>query len=58
MSQSALLAVRLPDEVKQQFIQLSQNYGGTAHVMRELITAFVENRVEIAAPKNPLYKEK
>lgn len=57
MAASPLLAVRVPDDVKQKFSELSQQYGGTAYVLKELITAFVENRVEIQAPKNPLYKQ-
>ena len=58
MAASPLMAVRVPDDVKETFKKLSQKYGGTAYVMKELITAFVENRVEIQPPKNPLYKEK
>jgi predicted DNA-binding protein len=51
------MAVRVPDDIKQKFIKLSAKYGGTAYVLRELIAAFVENRVEIIPPKNPLYKD-
>jgi predicted DNA-binding protein len=51
------LAVRVPEEVRKQFIELAARYGGTSYVLRELVLAFVENRVEIVPPKNPLYKE-
>ncbi len=56
MSASPLMAVRVPDDIKEKFKKLSARYGGTAYVMRELITAFVENRVQITPPKNPLFK--
>ncbi len=49
------LAVRVSPDVRRQFINLSARYGGTSYVLRELIEAFCENRVEIAAPKNPLF---
>ncbi len=49
------IAVRLSPEVRRQFINLAARYGGTSYVLRELVEAFVENRVEIAAPKNPLF---
>ena len=55
---SPLMAVRVPDDVKEKFKKLSAKYGGMAYVMRELIVAFVENRVEIQPPKNPLFKGK
>jgi hypothetical protein len=54
---ASLLAVRLSEEVKQKFISKCAAFGGTAYVMRELISAFVESRIEITPPKNPLYKD-
>ena len=52
------IAVRVSPDVRRQFINLSSKYGGTSYVLRELVEAFIENRVEIAAPKNPLYVNK
>lgn len=49
------IAVRVSPDVRRQFINLSSKYGGTSYVLRELVEAFIENRVEIAAPKNPLF---
>jgi predicted DNA-binding protein len=50
------VAVRLSPEVRRNFINLSAKYGGTSFVLRELVTAFIENRIEIEAPKlNPLF---
>jgi len=57
MAQNPLLAVRLNPDVKEKFRKLAQKYGGTAYVLRELVQAFVENRIEITPPKNPLYKD-
>lgn len=49
------VAVRLSPDVRRQFINLAARYGGTSYVLRELVEAFVENRVEIAPPANPLF---
>lgn len=49
------IAVRLRPEARTQFINLAAKYGGTSYVLRELVEAFIDNRVEIAAPKNPLF---
>lgn len=57
MAQNPLLAFRLTPEVKDKFKKLAPKYGGIPYVMRELVQAFVENRIEITPPKNPLYKE-
>lgn len=51
------IAVRVPEDTRRKFVDLASKYGGTSYVMRELVQAFVENRIEIQAPKNPLYKE-
>ena len=49
------LAVRLSPDSRRQFINLAAKYGGTSYVLRELVEAFVENRVEITPPTNPLF---
>ena len=49
------VAVRLNPEMRRQFINLAGRYGGTSYVLRELVSAFVENRVQLEAPKNPLF---
>jgi len=52
------VAVRLSPDTRRQFINLAARYGGTSYVLRELVEAFVENRVEIAPPVNPLFTSK
>jgi hypothetical protein len=54
-SKDQSVAVRLSSDVRRQFINLASSYGGTSYVLRELVEAFVEDRIKIAAPKNPLF---
>lgn len=49
--EGVLIAVRVPEKVKTDFRSIAQEYGGTAHVLRELIIGFIENRIEIQPPK-------
>jgi len=53
-----ILAVRIDVELRKRFTEVAAQYGGTAHVLRELVSGFVDNRVQISPPKNPLYKGK
>jgi dihydroxyacid dehydratase/phosphogluconate dehydratase len=54
------IAVRLAPETRSAFINKSANYGGTSHVLRELVSAFVENRVTIEPPslKGTIYEHR
>ncbi len=51
------LTLRLAPDMRQKFINLAAKFGGTSHVLRELIAGFVENRVQIKPPslKGTLY---
>lgn len=55
MSKDRSIAVRLTPDSRSKFINLAAKYGGTSYVLRELVEAFIDNRVEIAPPKNPLF---
>ncbi len=49
------VTVRLSPDTRRMFINKAAKYGGTSYVLRELVLAFNENRVEMAAPINPLF---
>ena len=42
-----IVAVRLDDEMHRQFINKSYEYGGTSQVMREMVSAFIDERMTI-----------
>lgn len=48
---SRFMTVRIADSLHGEFSQKSQKYGGTSYVLREMITAFVDNRLSIKQPK-------
>ena len=50
-NKSHTIAVRLSPAVDRTFTTLSVKYGGKSEVMRELIMAFIENRLTIEPPK-------
>ena len=55
---TAYLSVRLPDKTRTKFHAKAQRFGTPSEVLRELIDAFVEDRVTIQAPvtrKEKLY---
>ena len=45
------VSFRIPAEVHKQFLKKADLHGGASHVAREILTAFVENRLTIAPPK-------
>jgi dihydroxyacid dehydratase/phosphogluconate dehydratase len=51
------ITVRLAPDMRKAFINKSAKYGGTSVVMRELVSAFIEDRATIAPPslKGTLY---
>lgn len=49
---SPTVAVRLATSLHQAFIQKAHRFGGTSEVLRELVAAFVENRLSITPPQN------
>ena len=52
-----IVAVRLNDEMYATFINKSREFGGTSHVMREMVSAFIDERMTIESPtlKGTLY---
>jgi hypothetical protein len=55
---AASLSVRLPNKTRTRFIVKAKNYGSPSEVLRELVDAFVEERVAIQPPvtrKEKLY---
>jgi len=55
---SPTVAVRVAPSLRQAFIRKAGRFGGTSEVLRELVAAFVENRLTIQPPetkKDSLY---
>jgi hypothetical protein len=50
---TTFLTVRLPQQTHIEFRAKAQRYGGVSEVLRELVTAFIEDRLTIQAPKQP-----
>ena len=46
-TQSVLLCLRLKPKVKSAFMRKATRYGGTSVVLRELIDAFLDDRLTI-----------
>lgn len=46
--------VRVDDTLHQAFMAKAARFGGKSEVMRELIEAFVEDRITVAPPTRPL----
>ncbi len=47
------LSVRLPPDIKKQFLNKCVKHGGQSEVLRILVTAYVENRLTVQ-PKEEL----
>ena len=47
------LTVRLLKQTHQEFRNKAQRFGGVSEVMRELIEAFLEDRLVVHPPKQP-----
>lgn len=45
------IGARVDPQLRKSFIAKAKPFGGTCEVLRELATAFVENRVAIQPPK-------
>ena len=45
------ITVRIPETLHKEFVQKTIKYGGVSYVLREMISAFVENRMTIKQPK-------
>lgn len=59
-AKSHTVAVRLSPASDRTFTTMSAQYGGKSEVMRELIMAFIENRLTISPPttKGTLYESR
>lgn len=45
-----VLAARVSPETRTEFINRASKFGGTSHVMRELVLGFIEDRITIKPP--------
>ena len=57
ITKSAYLSVRLPDKTRTKFHAKARQFGTPSEVLRELIDAFVEDRVAIQPPVTRNLKE-
>lgn len=55
---SSYLSVRVPDDVKLNFYDKAKQFGTPSEVLREMVDAFIEDRVLIKHPKTPSKKER
>ena len=46
----SLVSVRLPPDARRRFMGKSAEFGGMSHVLREMILAFIEDRITINPP--------
>lgn len=51
-SKSAVLTTRVSPDVRTQFLTKSAQYGTPSDVLREFISAFIEERISIKPPVN------
>lgn len=51
---NAVLSVRIPLRIRTKFYKKADQHGGVPLLVRELVQAFVEDRLKIT-PKGPLY---
>ena len=58
LTKSAYLSVRLPDKTRTKFHVKAKQFGTPSEVLRELVDAFIEDRVTIQPPVNRNPKEK
>ena len=58
ITKSAYLSVRLPDKTRTKFHAKARQFGTPSEVLRELIDAFIEDRVILkpSVNRNPLEK--
>jgi predicted DNA-binding protein len=57
LKKNHVIGVRLNDEMYMRFINMSHEFGGTSQVMREMVSAFIDERMTIEPPtlKGTLY---
>jgi len=48
---TSFLTVRLPQQTHAEFRVKAERYGGVSEVVRELVSAFMEDRLTIEPPK-------
>ncbi len=58
ITKSAYLSVRLPDKTRTKFHAKAKKFGTPSEVLRELVDAFIEDRVTIQPPVTGNPKEK
>lgn len=57
LKKNHIVAARLNSEMYAAFIKKSYEFGGTSHVMREMVSAFIDERMTIEPPtKGTLYE--
>lgn len=54
-SKSENLAVRVSREVRDAFCRKAEPHGTPSEVLRELVLAFIEDRITMAPPKRSLF---
>ena len=50
---TTFLTVRLPTQTHTEFRAKAARYGGVSEVLRELVAAFIEDRLTVQPPKQP-----
>jgi len=50
-TKTKFLTVRMTPAVHKEFLQKTRRLGGPSLVMREMVTAFLENRMQLLPPK-------
>jgi Arc/MetJ-type ribon-helix-helix transcriptional regulator len=50
---TSFLTVRLPQQTHTEFRIKAERYGGVSEVLRELVSAFIDNRLTVTPPVTP-----
>ena len=50
---TTFLTVRLPQQTHAAFRTKAERYGGVSEVLRELVSAFIDNRLTVTPPVTP-----
>jgi len=50
---TSFLTVRLPQQTHTEFRVKAERYGGVSEVLRELVSAFIEDRLTVTPPVTP-----
>ena len=51
-----VLSTRLAPDIRNKFAAKAAKHGGASYILREMIRAFVENRITIKPPKENIYE--